>query len=449
MLYQTPPAGLKYCPVKYGPYSPSRLIVARCPQRFFGQYIRKDRAIGASLNAARGTAIHHVLSKITHALKDKMPLTPAIVANWVSEAVGLWPASYAQIDLIKGAANAYISNPSPYMNKETNCEMALAVAFYEEDEGTDGAVPKRGYVAVPYADDNGLPNTNAFFGGRLDQVTVDHVIKTVTIVDHKSTPNASKNEDVEFQMGCYAWLAGIFWPGYQIKTVIHFCHPQLNFYQAPTYWSNLELQKIEGYIHASIGAVENFQEFPALPGSSCDYCHMVQECPTNLALMEQKARGTIDLNVRSPEDLVRLAEHLEAITALKEEVNAALKNGLENFAPEKRIFINGKWYGFKTSEEAVDWVATDLKIREESARARQLLTDAMEDGPEKQKLELMAKIPDLAALFTHYGIEPGTFKEWQSKKLNSIWKLGKTTMLDHLKEYIVKDRSTRYGAYKN
>lgn len=449
MLYQEPPRGFIKRPVKYGPYSPSRLIVAKCAQRFFGQYIRKDKSVGSALAASRGNAIHHVLSLITKAKVANEDLTPSKVSNWVSEAVGLYPASYSQVDLVKGAASAYIANPSPYLNKDTDCEKALAVAFYEEDTLFDDVVPGRAYVPVQYAGDNGFPNPEAFFGGRLDQINVDHVTKTVLVLDHKSTPNASQNEDINFQLGAYAWLVSLFYPGYQVKTVIHYCHPGLNFYQAPVYWSPMELKEIESYIHSAVGAVEHFTEFPAIPGSACDYCHMIQECPDNLALCEQKARGQVDLNVRSGGDLERLAKSLRTVGSLYDELNKALKQGIETLGYD-RISIDGMWYGFKTSDEAVDWIATDLKIREEHNRSKQLLVDPSQmTDVEKNLHEKRAKIPDLAALLKTYGVEPNTFKEWQSQKLKNLWKLDKPVLLDQLKEFVVKDRSTRYGAYKN
>jgi hypothetical protein len=449
MLYQEPPRGFSVRAVKHGPYSPSRLIVARCPQRFFGQYIRKDRSTGASLASARGSAIHHVLSLITKALIAGEKISPTQLSNWVSESVALWPASYAQVDLIKDAAAAYIGNPSPYLNKDTNCEMAFGVAFYEEDTLLDDVAPRTAYVPVPYVEENGLPNPAAFFAGRLDQINVDHITKTVVILDHKSTPNAAQNEDVNFQLGAYAWLVSMFYPGYQIKTVIHFCHPGLNFYQAPVYWSDIELKNIESYIHACVGAIEHFEEFPAIPGSACDYCHMVQECPENLKLCEQKARGEVDLNVRNFEDLKRLASNLRTIGALYDELNKVLKDGIETLSPTRRVDIDGMWYGWKVSEETIDWIATDMKIREESQRAKRLLLDPVEDGALKAKYELMAKIPDLNAFMKHYNIDPDVFKKWEAAKLKNILKTDNQPLINNLKDFIVKDRSTRYGNYKN
>jgi hypothetical protein len=454
MLAETPPPGFVHRPVKYGPYSPSRLIVAKCAYRFFGQYVRKDRSTGASFAADRGSAIHHVLSLITKSLVNKELIKPSQVTEWVSESIGLFPAAYESVDLVKGAANAYIANPSPYLSKDTDCEKSFAVAFYEEDSLFDDATPDRRYVPVPYSDEDGRPNQMAFFGGKLDQINVDHVTKTVVILDHKSTPNMSQNPDVNFQMGAYAWLVSLFYPGYQIKTVIHFCNPFLNTYKAPYYWSPMELKEVESEIHAHVGAIEHFTSFPTTPGTSCDYCHLKQECPDNLALMEQRARGKIDLNVRSFADLPKLADALRTLGVLYDEVNKALKQGIETYAGEGGVSIDGMWVGFKTSDESVKWAATDMKIQEESRRAAQLLTSPTDpEGNEiteeqRAKYKLMSEIPNLEAFLVKYEVNPNNFKEWQNEKFKNLWKIKRPGMMEQLKEYIVTERATRYGIYK-
>lgn len=449
MLCTEAPKGYVQPNLKHGPYSPSRLIVAKCAQRFFGQYIRKDKSIVTTTASARGSAIHHILSKITENIIAGVATPPQKLAALVSEAVGMFPAAYAEIDMLKGAASAYLSNPSPYINKSTSCETAFAVAYYEEDSFLDNVMPAKKYMAVPYANENGYPNPAAFFGGRLDQVTVDEVIKTVTILDHKSTPSANKNEDHEFQMGAYAWLVSLFYPGYRIKTVLHYANPNLNFYAAPVFWNNEELAEFENYIHSRIWAIENYQEYPAMPGAQCDYCHMAQECTMNQALREQRARGDIDLSVRSFADLPKLASALKSVGALYDEINKALKQGVEAHAPTGRVDIDGGWYGFKASDEAVEWVSTDLKIREESNRAKQLLVSPeLLTLEEKAKCERMAALPDLDAVLKKWDINPDHFKKWQAEKFKHLWKLEKPGLLELLKEYIVKDKSTRFGYHK-
>lgn len=449
-LYQEAPKGYVLRPVKYGPYSPSRLIVGRCPARFFGQYIRKDRAIAATVNAARGSAIHQVFSKITEARLQSINLTPGMVSNWIQSAVAAFPAAYEQVDLIRRASDAYISNPSPHLTDETYCEHPLAIQFWEQDTFVDDAILGKAYVEVPYKDERGWMNQAAFFGGQSDLVSIDHIARVVVITDHKTTPNASKNPDHVFQMGCYAWLYSKKYPGYQIKTVIHYAHPDLNFYGRPEYWSADDLANIESNIHDHIWALENMSEFPAQPGDSCDYCHMVQECPVALALHEQRARGTIDLNYTTRDDLIRLAEQLNVLDALRDQVTRSLKKGLEMHAPVGGVDLGGgTWYGFKTSDEATDWTCTELKVKEESQKAQRILQEREDIPPdERKKLELWAKFTNLAAIFKHYELDPQAFKEFKSDRMKQIWRLDKPALLDTLRAFVVNTRSTRWGKHK-
>jgi CRISPR/Cas system-associated exonuclease Cas4 (RecB family) len=443
------PEGYSVKQLRYGPYSPSRLIAAKCPQRFFGQYIRKDKNIGHSQAAARGNAIHLVLSKITAALIKKEELTPQFVNDWVAEAIAEYPAAYESIDLVKGAADAYVAKPNPYMNESTSCECAFAVQLVEEQTFLDDVVPARGYVLVDYADANGIPNRAAFFGGKLDQVTVDEVTHTITIIDHKSTPSTAANSDHNFQVACYAWLASLYWPGWKIRTVLHYAHPKLSFYAPPVYWNEDDLREIEAYIHGRIMAIEGFEEFPAIPNNNCDYCHLPQECAINLKLSEQLARGGVDLNVRGVEDLKRLATALHPLEVLCSQMKGALKKGIETYAPENGISIPGVWYGNKPGSEAVDWLATDQNIREKSARARQMLTDPTRLTEEELALyKRQAELPNLTTILEKHGIKPDTFKKWEGDKLKAIWKLDRPELLSLIKEYVITDKSTRFGGYK-
>ena len=89
--------------------------------------------VGEKLAADRGSAIHLVLAQITEAKQAGVQLTSKQIEEWVTAAVGEFPAAYSQIDLVKGAADAYIGNPSPYINSTTSCEKAFAVKYLEED----------------------------------------------------------------------------------------------------------------------------------------------------------------------------------------------------------------------------------------------------------------------------------------------------------------------------
>lgn len=449
MLAQTPPQGFSEKKLKYGPYSPSRLITAKCPARFFGQYIRKDKVVGQKLAADRGSAIHEVLSKITQAMQSGIVITPKQISDWVSESVGMYPAAYSQIDLVKKAADAYVQNPSPYINSNTSCEKSFAIQYWEEDTFFDEVVPGHVYVPVPYTLENGLPNSNAFFGGKLDQISVDEELKIVTILDHKSTPSANVNEDHDFQVGAYAWLVSLFYPGYKIQTVIHYCHPSLNFYAPPVVWNDQDLGEMESYVRMKIFSIESFNTFEPIANNLCEYCHITQECEIYTKVREQKAKGTVDLNVNSFDDLLRLAKELHVVDTLSGELSKALKEGINTLCPTNGVNIGGLWYGYKTSEESVDWQATNKKISEESERAKIRLSEK-ESCSEEERVwyEKIKNYDDLDSLLNSHGIKPDHFKNYNGSKLKNLWRLDKPELFEVLKRFIVKDKSTRFGGHK-
>ncbi|NBO55754.1 MAG: PD-(D/E)XK nuclease family protein, partial [Actinobacteria bacterium] len=427
---EAPPAGFLPVALKHAPYSASRLIVARCPARFMSKYILKDKIISDTLASARGSAIHEVLQKITEHRVRKEDFTPRQLDSWVHEAVGKFPAAYEQIKLVKEAAIAYTANPSPYINNTTKCEIDFAVKLFEEDSFVEDSVLETAFVKTPYYldADSRRANPDAFFGVRIDQISVDEEIRVVTILDHKSTPSANSNSDHDFQMGCYAWIVSLYYPDYEIRTVLHYAHPRLNFYAPPVYWSREDLDEVEQEIKTRVMAIESFNNYPALPGSHCDYCHLVQECPELRTVQEQNARGDINLNIDTVDDMIRVARQLRVIGVLYDQLNRKLKESIENKCPDSGIAIEGMWYGFKASDEKVDWSSTERKIREENSRE-----------------SAAGKPADLSSLLTKHGLDPESFKEWRGEKLKALWKLGKMDLIEELKSYIVTNRDTRFG----
>lgn len=449
MIYKTPPAGFTQKKLTYGPYSPSRLIAARCPSSFFAQYVRKDKVVGHTLASARGSAIHEVLAKITASIQSGSLLTTRQVSEWVSEAVTAFPAAYPQIDLIKEAADAYVGNPSPYINANTSCEKAYGFQLWQEDSFFDDAEPNYALVEVPYILEDGTTNPDCFFGGKLDQISIDESIKTITILDHKSTPSANENEEHTFQVGAYGWLVSLWYPGYTIKTVIHYAHPKLNFYSSPKVWSREELAEHGNYVLMQVKTLDGLSEFPAIPGTRCDYCHIVQECTLYSKVRDQKARGSVDLNARTFDDLMRLAKELHVVTAMASELRTALKNGIEVLCPQNGVDIGGVWYGFKPQSESVDWQATDVKVREEARRARGILEEGNYKPEDKVELERIASYQNLDGLFQKYGLMTNVFKDYSGQKLKNLWRLDKPELFAELGKFVVKDKNTKFGAHKS
>lgn len=429
ILSSAAPAGYSPLALRYGPYSASKLLVARCPARFQGKHILKDQVVSDTINAARGNAIHTCFQKITQARVAGQPLTPLMTQEWIMESVGKYPAAYSQIDLVRKAVAAYVGNPCPYTTfqeggGEVHCEVEIGLQRWEEESFLDDVVPNRAYIQVPAGYQNNTPTGSAHFTGKLDILAVDHHLRTVTVVDHKSTPNASQNSEHVFQLGCYAFMASLLYPGYQVRTVVHFAHPDLNFYQKPVYWEMDELQDMEEEIFTRIRAIESFQDYPALPGSACDYCHMTQLCPAFRKLEEQNAKGAVDLNVRGVEDLKRIAQFMRVTGVLYDRLNEVLKDGVEKNCPENGIAIDGIWYGFKLGEAKVDWKLTEKKASE-----------TLEGG--------------LPGLLSKHGVPAEKFKEWDNKKLEAIFRSGRDELLRDLNPHLVYNKSTRWGGYKS
>ena len=428
----TIPRGFKHVPLRYGPYSASRLIVAKCPARFRSKYILRDSIVSDTLASARGSAIHEVLQQISEAHVKGEEIPGAQLNRWVEEAVGRHPASYEQIKLIKEAAVAYVGNKNPYLNETTRCEATLSVMLCEEESFIEEEIPTFAYVKVPISDDTSPYSrqlgSQVYFTAKLDQISLDHVNRIVTIVDHKSTPSANSNADHVFQMGLYAWIASLYYPTYFVRTVIHYAHPWLNFFAPPTYWNEEDLADVEEDLRSRVLAVENFFNYPALPGAHCDYCHMVQLCPENTRVREQFARGEINLNVNNQADMIRLANQLRVTGVLYDQLNKKLKDSIETLCPEGGVAIEGMQYCFKPGDEKVDWGATDRKIRETTR-----------GSGENMSLDKVLK---------KYDIDPEAFKEYRGEKLSALFRLNKPGLVEELREYMVKTKSTRFGAYK-
>jgi hypothetical protein len=277
---------------------------------------------------------------------------------------------------------------------------------------------------------------------------VDHQLKIVTILDHKSTPSANEKEDHTFQVGSYAWLVGMFYPGYTIKTVIHYCHPRLSFYSAPIEWYPEDLGEMQHHILLKINALEAYESFDAIPGNACDYCHIIQECGVYNKVREQKTRGAIDLNANTIEDLIRLGKELYVVDQMYSQLNTALKDGIDKLCPNNGVNIGGVSYGYNKSE-SVDWEATNKKIGEESRRAQiKGESQSYESEEDRRWCEQISKTQNLDTLLRSYEVEPNNFKNYNGSKMKNLWKLDRPELMEFLKRVVVFDGSTKFGPKK-
>lgn len=438
----TPPDGYSHVKLKYGPYSASRLIVARCPARFESKYIVKEKIISDTVASARGSAVHFVFEQMGRVKAAGQAPTKTQIEGWIGQAVAMFPAAYSEITMVTEAVNAYIANPSPYANSTTETERELAVELYVEDMFVDNVEPGRAYVPAPYTIE-GKTNTKVYLGAKIDQLTLDHVSKVLTVLDHKTTPNASESADFRFQMGCYAWLAKLHYPQYQVRTVIHYANPDLNFYGAPRYWSDEDLEDIDSEIRTRIKAIESMKEFPAVPGGHCDYCHMSTSCPELSAINLQNAKHTINTNVNSVADLIEVAKKTRVLGVVYDELNKVLKKGVETLCPQNGIALDGMSFNFRTSE-SVDWDATE--------KALAIAVEAAQSKPETERTaddNRLLEAKNLKGIMAMFGLNPEGFRDWNNTKMKSVWRLDKEEFINFLSKYAVKEKSTRWGAYKH
>lgn len=440
-LVSSAPSGYSPVTLKYGPYSASRLIVARCPARFASKYIRKDKIISDTVASARGSAVHYIFEHLGRVrAKGEVP-TRSQIEQWTSEAMAQFPAAYSEVKMVMEATNCYLANPSPYANATTVTEKEFAVQLFLEDTFAD-VVPERVYTPLQYTVD-GKSNPLAYLGAKIDQLSIDTIAKVITVLDHKTTPSASESSDFNFQMGCYAWLVKLHYPEYQIRTVIHFANPDLNFYGAPRYWSDEDLAEIDSEIHTRIRTIESWHQFNELPGGHCDYCHMSTDCPSLNAINLQNAKHTINTNINSIADLVSLAEKVRVLGVVYDECNKVLKNGVEKYCPENGIAIAGMSFNFRSSE-SVDWDATEKAINVALEHAEAKPVDERNDTEKR-----LTAGRNLKGIMNSYGINPEGFREWDNMRMKNVWKMDRLDFIEFISKFAQKVKKTKWGAHKH
>lgn len=437
-VFETAPAGYNQVRLKYGPYSASKLQVASCPARFESKYVRNAIIVEDTLAAARGSAIHHVFERITSMKVTGGSPTREDINRWLTEALSIYPAAYQQLDLVNSAINAYLGNFSPYANSNTKCEIPIAIKLYEEESFFDNVVPDRGYVFADYYD------TSAFLRAKLDHISVDDILKQVTVVDHKTTPSASQSADMLFQMSVYAFLAHLKYPGYKVRTVIHFAHPDLNFYSAPREWSYEDLLEAEDSILIRARAVESFTEFSAIPGNYCDYCHISTDCQILRRLSEQNSSHQYTTEINTVDDMKKAAENLRVLGVAYDTVSKALKKAIETNCPQSGIAINGMYYGFRASE-GVNWDATEKQIHDAYVKA----TGKNDNDRSPTEKILVETGGTLKGILSRFDLNPEGFRSWSKDKLKALWKLDREGLIPLLKEFVVIEKVTRFQGYKH
>jgi CRISPR/Cas system-associated exonuclease Cas4 (RecB family) len=383
--------------VKYGPYSPSRIDVATCPYRFKEEYILKNVQDEGSLASRRGNVVHETFELITRGWLVDQPLT------WekASEELVSRLASYQITDhedrkTIIEATKCYMGNPPRGIEDILGTEEHLALKY-------DG----NSLVECDWDD------PECFARGKIDILQIKD--KVATIIDHKTQMYVPPNKGT-FQMGVYAWMVKQFYPYVEeVRTVLHFCHPNLNFYSQPHVWSLDDLSSVEEELKIAIRTIESYVDFPAVPNHYCVYCPLKQACPK----LEDLSKKRMSLKKAKNGPLIsakEAKEHAEAFTVL-EENREIMQKQLKNFTKEiGSVIIPGIEYGYKVSE---GW---EVPIENKKA---------------------------LYELLNKLGIDTWQYIDFNINKLGkSVWKVLPKEQLEEVKTYLLPTKATRFGKRK-
>ena len=382
--------------VKYGPYSPSRLEVANCPHRFKLQYMSKEIKDEGSLPAKRGNVVHETFEEITKGWLFDKPL------NWdqVTEILTKKMAHYLLTNeedqkTCIGASRCYMLNPPHNLDTVLGTEEQIAVKWtggvWVKCAWDDPAACKRGKIDLLMIDDDNI----------------------ATIIDHK-TQLFVQDADT-FQMGFYACLVKSAYPYIEgIRTILHFCHPDLDFYSKPTFWDPEALADVETRTKIAIGIAENMGDFPAIPNHHCQYCPIKMECPKLLEI--RKRKPVLKKAKKGPLLSAKEAqEHAEAVTVL-EENQKVMKSSLRTFVKEVgAVQIAGLEYAMIPSASYV--------------------------VPLEKKKGLIEKLGE-------FGQDPYAYLDFSGTNLKKLWKVLTKEQLEIIGEYLEPKKTTSFRSRK-
>lgn len=254
----------------YGPYSNSRLDSALCPYRFARCYILKDAEEEHSEAANRGSAVHLALEAIINAELAGKPKPSH--ESLLEAAVRAHPVRlHETFAFISQAIHAFAAEPLRVIipDKVVGVEELLAV--------------DRHYKPVDY------DSPEAVVRGKADVLMVDGHIGT--LIDHKTQMYVGDDDAESFQMALYALLVLCTYPYLtELRTIIHYAAPRLNFYSRPAIWKREDLEQFKIFLEQRIAMAETIQAETkqACPGGYCQYCSVMDDCPMNAKLHDGK-----------------------------------------------------------------------------------------------------------------------------------------------------------------
>jgi len=405
--------------IKYGPYSPSRLDTALCGYAFKRQYIDADnkgkRIEG--LPQARGSAVHEVFEEITKRMcRGQLSFNPGEVRDWVVQAVTRHPPAYEESAVIVDMAKKYIDRPPVGLVHDADVELKMAVKY-------DGVT----FTECSYDDPQALAR------GRADIFMISEDTTTAYVYDHKTQPNIEEADT--FQLGFYAWVISKVHPYLnEVRTILHFA--RYARYSAPFIWRKDgrvfegekpdeigDLREIEDQIMTKIAIIENRTTWEATPNKNCQYCPFIAECPAVKDAIEVLPDGNYRVhgqNLQILGDTQRAVRVAGILNVLEELVKTAKGNLKDHVTAFGSIAIPGKIFGFKASEEKVDWDKVNYK------KLRQVVYE----------------------IFDKHHVDPKDWMGFNQTFSKDIWRLENVKFIEELSAAIPKTIDTSFRGYK-
>ena len=388
--------------IEYGPYSPSRIEVSSCPHRFYREYIAKDVEEDKSKAANRGTVVHEMLEIITRGWINDTPLKGSDVQKILPEKLAEHLITNAEDrkDIMR-IVNAYIQNPPEGINDIVGTEENLALKFNQIGDNE---------WELRECD---WDDPNCFVRGKIDILQIKDNV--ATIIDHKTQLYIPKNLGT-FQMGFYAWLVKKFYPFVkEVKTVLHFCHYNLNTYRGPFTWTEEDLNYIESEMMVAIKTIESIEEFKEIAGQYCVYCPVKSECPRLRKIAEKKM--AIKKAKNGPLLSAKMAQEHASAYHIMEENRKVMQSQLKDFTGEiGPVVIPGMEYGYKVSEGY--------------------------EVPVENKKKLFD-------LLSRLGVDVWKYLNYDIKGLGKdVWKKVGESNLEEIKKLLVPTKKTKFGGRK-
>jgi hypothetical protein len=400
--------------LKYGPYSPSRLDTANCPFSFYHQYVVKKEGKGSkvsSLAQDRGSAIHLVLERITHRMREDKNATFSSeeLREWTTDAVRQHPAAYQETGLILDMARRYIMKPPPVLTPDAETELRLAVRW---DDG------EKGFVECLYDDPRAVAR------GRADIWMISDDTTFGLCYDHKSQPNIEAADT--FQQGFYAWVLGRINPFLsEIRSVLHFT--RYGCYSDPHIWTKEELARVEDEVVTRIQIIESRdgdrpEDWPAIPNKHCQYCNYLGDCPAMKEFIEVLPTGdyrVLPNNLHVLGDTNKAVKLAGFIHASEEAIGVAKSSLKQHVDISGPIAIPGIVYDYYSSEK-IDWDKCNTKGRRK----------------------------DLYAIFEKYGVDPRDFMSFNETASKAVWVCKSEALVKELSDFLPHKVETKFQGKK-